>query len=102
MPFELNIYLAIIILPAGFYILIPPDTDPGTVAWELRQGMAVLESAGYGTYTDRGVHFERANLQSNQDYAFVLNVQSGFEKLSLSLKGQANIELTALFQHALK
>jgi hypothetical protein len=64
-------------IPTGFYIVIPPDTEPEQVAWELRQGASVLESAGYGTYRDHGVHFERAYLESNQNYALILNVESG-------------------------
>lgn len=64
-------------IPAGFYIAIPPGTEPEQVAWELRQGSSVLESAGYRTYRNPGVHFERAYLESDQDYALVLNVESG-------------------------
>ncbi|KAG7344265.1 trypsin-like serine protease [Nitzschia inconspicua] len=73
-------------IPAGFYIVIPPDTEPQDVAWELLQGTTVLESAGYGTYRDNGVHFERAYLQSDQEYALVLNVESG--------TGNARVELS--------
>lgn len=82
-------------ITAGFYVVIPPGTQPEEVAWDIRQGSIVVESAGYGTYNDHGVHFERANVQADQDYAFVLNVESGTGNGETCIFGSLNDKRSA-------
>jgi hypothetical protein len=57
-------------IPVGFYIIIPPDTEPEEVACDLRQEMSMLESSNYGTYRNNRVHFEEVHLPYNQDYSW--------------------------------
>jgi hypothetical protein len=61
----------------AFYVVIPPETEPEQVAWEIRAGNTVVEKAEFGSYDENGVHFEHKELNGNQIHTFVLDVESG-------------------------